>query len=78
VKPLGVRRPRRGGLGVPFRGSTAVSRGRRAVSADTALRSPSYGMYAPFWLGATDLTCVTRGGDGRPTCGDTKLGARWP
>lgn len=53
LEPLGVSQveaARR--MGVPFQRLNAVIRGRRAVSADTALRLAALtGMEATFWLG---------------------------
>jgi addiction module HigA family antidote len=74
LKPLGVTQADAAArLGVPFQRLNAVVNGRRAVSADTALRLAAFtGMDAPFWLGlqadydlwharrAVNLTGITR------------------
>jgi len=53
LKPLGISQNRLGkDLGVPLRRINEIIRGKRAITADTALRLSKYfGNSASFWLG---------------------------
>ena len=78
LKPLGVTQADAAArLRVPFQRLNAVVRGRRAVSADTALRLAAFtGMDATFWLGLQadyDLWHARRSAD---LSGITKLRGR--